>query len=106
MAISIINKYVDEHLSVTTTERSKDLFQYQSYARWAAYEIMERLNNEAERLPPHITGSWREPIPPIDIIADFLDEMECCMYDGCGEKHERIFTVAKDVVDDIILLFL
>jgi len=112
MAISIINKYVDEHLCVTdylgrvNPKESKEYFEDLSYARWAAYEIMDRLNNEAERLPSHITGSLREPVPPVDIIAGFMDDMESCIYDGCSEKHERIFTIAKDVADDIILLFL
>jgi len=112
MAISIINKYVDEHLCVTdylgrvNPKESKEYFEDLSYARWAAYEIMDRLNNEAERLPSHITGSLREPVPPVDIIAGFMDDMECCIYDGCSEKHERIFTIAKDVADDIFLLFL
>lgn len=106
MAISIVNQYIDEHLSVIATECSKDLFEYQSYARWAAYEIMERLNNEAERLPSHITGHWREPISSVDIIAGFIDEMECYIYDGCSKRHEHIFSIAKKVADEIILLFL
>lgn len=105
-AISIISGYINEHLSEMDSEFPRDCFENLSYARWAAYEIIERLNNEAERLPPHITGSWREPIPPIDIIAGFIDDMECYIYDGCDEKHERIFTIAKDVAEDIILLFL
>ena len=112
MAISIISKYVDEHLCTTdylgqvNPKESKEYFEDLSYARWAAYEIMNRLNTEAERLPSYITGSLREPVPPVDIIAEFMDDMECCIYDGCSEKHERIFTIAKDVADDIILLFL
>lgn len=112
MVISIINKYVDEYLRVTdylgqvNPKESKEYLEDLSYARWAAYEIIDRLNTEAERLPSHITGSLREPVPPVDIIAGFMDDMECCIYDGCSEKHERIFTIAKDVADDIILLFL
>lgn len=106
MAISIVNEYINEHLSEMDLKCSRDGLEKLSYARWAAYEIMERLNNEAERLPPHITGSWRELIPPIDIIAGFIDDMECYIYDGCDEKHEHIFTIAKDVAEDIILLFL
>ena len=112
MVISIINKYVDEYLRVTdylgqvNPKKIKEYLEDLSYARWAAYEIIDRLNTEAERLPSHITGSLREPVPPVDIIAGFMDEMECCIYDGCSEKHERIFTIAKDVANDIILLFL
>jgi hypothetical protein len=112
VAISIISKYLDEHLCATdyleqvNPKESKEYFEDFSYARWAAYEIIDRLNTEAERLPSHITGYLREPVPPVDIIAEFMDDMECCIYDGCSEKHERIFTIAKDVADDIILLFL
>ena len=65
-----------------------------SYARWAAYEIMERLNDEAERLPPHITGSWKS-LYPQSILSQVLDDLECYSYDGCSEKHEQIFSVAK-----------
>lgn len=112
LAIFTINKYIKSHLYSTdylgqvNPKESKKYFEDLSYAKWAAYEIIDRLNTEAERLPPHITGSLREPVPPVDIIAGFMDDMECYIYDGCGEKHEHIFTIAKDVADDIILLFL
>ena len=111
MAIAIIIEYVEERLCITDYlgevkgQDSKDYFEDLSYARWAAYEIIDRLNNEAERLPSHITGSLREPVPPVDIIAGFMDDLENYIYDGCSPRHERIFTIAKDVADDIILLF-
>lgn len=105
IAISIISEYINEHLSEVDSTYPNDCFENRSYARWAAFEIIERLNNEAERLPPHITESWREPIPPMDIIAGFLEEMECYICDGCDEQHERIFSIAKDLADEIILLF-
>jgi hypothetical protein len=110
MVISTINKHIDEHLCATdyfgqvNPKDLKDYFEDLSYARWAAYEIIDRLNTEAERLPSCITG--REPVPPVDIIAEFMDDLENYIYDGCSEKHERIFTIAKDFADDIILLFL
>ena len=87
-------------------EDSKKHFEFQSYARWAAYEIVDRLNTEAERLPSHITGSLREPVSTVDIIAGFIDDLECYICYGCSKKHERIFTIAKETADDIILLFL
>lgn len=110
IAIIIINKYVDDHLysidclGKITPKESKEYFEDLSYAKWAAYEIIDRLNAEAERLPSFLTG--REPVPPVDIIAEFMDDLENYIYDGCSEKHERIFTIAKDFADEIILLFL
>ena len=108
MAMSVISEYIYNHLSYSEMDLKckNDYFEDLSYKRWAAFEIMERLNTEAERLPSHITGSLREPVRPVDIIAGFMDDMECCIYDGCSEKHERIFTIAKDVAYDVILLFL
>ena len=106
MAISIINEYINEHLSEVDSKCPNDYFEDRSYSRWAAYEIMGRLDDEAQRLPSHITGLWREPIPPIDIIAGFIDDMEVYIYDGCSKQHERIFSIAKDVADEIMLLFL
>ncbi len=112
LAIPIINKYIKSHLYSTdylgqvNPKESKEYFEDLSYARWAAYEIIDRLNTEAERLPSHITGSLREPVLPVDIIAGFIDDLESYIYDGCSDKHERIFTIAKEVADDIVLLFL
>jgi hypothetical protein len=112
IAISIISKYIDERLCATdylgqvNPKESKEYFEDLSYARWAAYEIIDRLNNEAERLPSHITGSSREPIPPVDIIAGFIEEMEVYKCDGCKKQYRHIFSIAKEVADDIILLFL
>lgn len=106
LAISIIDDFIKENLSEVDSKCPKDYFEDRSYARWAAYEIIGRLDEEAQRLPSHITGSWREPIPPVDIIAGFIDDMEGYVYDGCSEQHERIFSIAKDVADEIILLFL
>ena len=112
IAISIIIKYIDEHLCATdylgqvNPKESKEYFEDLSYARWAAYEIIDRLNTEAERLPSHITGSLREPVLPVDIIEGFIDDMERYIHNGCSEKHEHIFTIAKNVAGDIILLFL
>ena len=111
-AISIIGEYVNERLYDSdyihqmNYEDSKKHFEFLSYAKWAANEIMWRLNAEAERLPSHVTGIWREPIPPIDILAGFIDEMDVYICDGCKEQHKHIFSIAKEVADDIILLFL
>lgn len=106
LAISIIDDFIKENLSEVDSKCPKDCFEDRSYARWAAYEIIGRLDEEAQRLPSHITGSWREPIPPVDIIAGFIDDMEGYVYDCCSEQHDRIFSIAKDVADVIILLFL
>ena len=108
----MINEYIDERLCATDylgeieLKDSKDYFEDLSYARWAAYEIIERLNNESERLPPHITGSWREPFSPADIVLEFVDDMEHCIYDCRGEKHERIFSIALYVAEDVLYLYL
>jgi len=107
IAISVISEYINKHFPEDPDPKYlEECFENQSYAKWAAYELIDRLNAEAERLPPHITESWREPIPPVDIIASFLDEIECCIYEGCNEKLEHILTIAKDVGDELILLFL
>ena len=112
IAISIIGEYVNEHLCVSdyihqmSYEDSKKHFEFLSYAKWAADEIMWRLNAEAERLPSHITGIWRAPVPPIDIIAGFIEDMDVYMCDGRKKRYKHIFSIAKDVAEDIILLFL
>lgn len=106
VAITIIGKYIDEHICEVVSTYPNDIFENSSYARWAVYEIIDRLNSEAKRLSPHITESGREPIPPIDIVAGFLEEMECYMFDSRGEPHKHIFSIAKEVGNDIIQLFL
>lgn len=61
-----------------------------SYSKWATKEILARLFKN-------------ERISPYAVIDDFIDAMNKYSSDG---KHSYLFSVAKDVAEDIKYLWL
>lgn len=102
-AISIIQKYVDKNLFKPRSNWSKYYFKERSYSRWAAYEIQERIIEEILRLPTHITG--REQKISIEIIKEFINEMDYYNEINSNRNSSFIFSVAKDTAKEILYLF-
>lgn len=103
-SISVIQKYIDECLFEPRLKWPKYYFTERSYSRWAAYEIQERIIEEALRLPPHITG--REPRSLVDIIKAFISEMDDLSETSDNKRFQLIFLIARDTAEDILCLFL
>lgn len=71
-----------------------------SYCRWAAEEILERIIDEASKLPSHITGI--EPLTAEEIVESFIGEMELRTYESGSEEGRLIFSVARDEASCIL----
>ena len=73
-AVSIIQRYVDDHLFSPSFTWPKYEFRKRSYQQWAAYEICDRIMDK--------------PFDdPITIIENFMFEM--AMYACYGEDEQR-----------------
>lgn len=103
-AVLVIQEYVDECLYIPLLHWPKDEFDERCYSRWAANEILERIIEETTRLPQFITG--REPMSPLDIIIEFISEVDYCMDVSEDKRTRQLFSAAKDTATDIVLLFL
>lgn len=91
-AVSIIQRYVDEHLFSPSFTWPKHEFRKRSYQQWAAYEICDRIMNK--------------PFDdPITVIERFMFEM--AMYACYGEDEQRsfIFQNAVETAEELSLLF-
>ena len=75
----------------------------ESYSRWALNEILNRVLEEAQKLPYHISGV--EPEPVRDIIQEFIEEMS--YFSTIAETAEVIFVVemAKDEAEKLLNQF-
>ena len=75
----------------------------ESYSKWALNEILNRVLDETQKLPYHISGLEPEPVP--DIIREFISEME--YYSTIGSTVEVIFFVemAKDEAKKLLARF-
>lgn len=74
-AVSIIQRYVDEHLFSPSFTWPKYEFRKRSYQQWAAYEICDRIMDK--------------PFDdPITVIENFMFEM--AMYACYGEDEQRM----------------
>lgn len=100
----VIQEYIDTRLYIPLLRWPKDEFDKRCYSRWAANEILERLIDETMRLPQFITG--RESKSPLDIISEFISELDYYVDISEDKRTRLIFSAAKDTATEIILLFL
>lgn len=104
-ALIIIKRHIDYDLLNPYECWHECIFDMQAYSRWAANEIYERIANEANRLPSHITG--QEQRAPISIINEFIDLMDEC-YDAYKDFDDiqKVFMYAKfEALDILDLLY-
>lgn len=76
----------------------------ESYAKWALNEILNRVLDETQKLPYHISGL--EPEPVSDIIREFIEEM--AYWSTIASTEEVIFFVemSKDEAEKLLRKFL
>ena len=73
---------------------TKEIFDIHTYSRWAANEILERMIDETMKLPSHITG--KESMSAVDIIENFIDEMDYYSWVSSSHRAKTIFRIARD----------
>ena len=93
LAVSVIQEYIDKYLFEPRSNWPKYEFNVRSYSRWAANEIIERIQNDSDR-------------SPVNIISEFIREVDLCSEKTPTNQSQLIFAVAKETAIDIILLFL
>lgn len=91
-AAEIVAECLEENLPAPNLGWPKDIFEEQSYARWAAYELADRLMDRPYESVDHI-------------IQDFILEMTGYFYASDDPQKERLFRVAIDTAEDILTLF-
>jgi hypothetical protein len=85
-ALDYIYQYIASMRVPSNTLRD-GIFRQESYALWAAYEILRRIASHPG-------------IRPIDVVDDFRMEMDRL---ACLNTHTSwMFSVAYDVADDIL----
>lgn len=75
----------------------------ESFSKWALNEILNRVLDETQKLPYHISGL--EPEPVKDIIQEFIEEME--YFSSIANTAEVIFfaEIAKDEAEKLLRHF-
>lgn len=90
LAITIIQKYIAD-LEKQTHFWQKYSFKQNSYAKWAANELLECIRN-------------RPTTSVIVTIEDFIRKMD--RYSCMNLKNSYMFSVAHDTAEDILDIFL
>lgn len=95
--IAVISSYIRKRPEGVTLKA-------ESYSKWALNEILNRVLDETQKLPYHISGLEPEPVP--DIIREFISEME--YYSTIASTEEVIFFVeiAKDEAKKLLAQFI
>lgn len=93
IAISIINEYINDCYFEPKQNWPEYEFRRRSISRWAADEILNRIRETPES---HNA---------VDIIEDFIDEMDNFIDLSDDRERSFIFQVAKEAAEDIGILF-
>lgn len=91
-AVTIIRNYINENLFMPTRNWSDYEFKRRSYERWAADEIIKRIDETLETEPFFTILYFRYQMDALSSIREDSDA-------------EFIFITARDTADEIILLF-
>ena len=86
LAIEIIQKYISDFEN-RKHYWSKPMFKQNSYAKWSAEELLERVQN-------------RKNVPAIYVIEDFIRLMD--RYACMNPHNSYMFSVAHDTAEDIL----
>lgn len=93
IAIQVIMDYVEENLFEPQNNWPKDIFEERAYSRWAAFELINRIIDHPKD-------------PPDIVIENFIFEMIRFSHETENREKCRVFTIASEVAEDIIYLFL
>lgn len=93
LAVSVIQEYINKYLFEPRSNWPMYEFNVRSYSRWAANEIIGRIQNDSDR-------------SPVNVISEFIREVDLYSEKTPTNQSQLIFSVAKETAIDIILLFL
>lgn len=102
--IRFLIDYVNENHSEPVQTKDPYEFEWKVYSKWAAHEILDRMIFEASKLPEHITG--KEKQSAIDIIEEFLVDVNYYAETADDSRNQFIFLVARFEAKRILNLFL
>ncbi|MDO5397811.1 MAG: hypothetical protein Q4G33_07755 [bacterium] len=91
-AVTVIRNYVNENLFIPARNWSDYEFKRRSYERWAAHEIIKRVDKTPEKEPFFIILYFRYQMDALSSIREDSDA-------------EFIFITARDTADEILELF-
>ena len=89
----VIREFLDEYLFEPERNWPKREFENRSYERWAAKEILRRLNESRS-------------MGVINTIQKFIEDLYIFEEDSDDWTSVRIFRLAREIAEDILKLFL
>lgn len=92
VAIDIVLNYIDRSLFEPDHKWPDYIFEHRTYSRWAAYEVLERIMDH-----PYDD--------PSIVIEGFWFEICSILNDDLDPKKQKMFSIAKQTIEDIGRLF-
>lgn len=92
VAIDIVLNYINRELFEPDHRWPEDIFERRTYSRWAAYEVLERIMDH-----PYDD--------PSIVIEKFWLEIGVILNGEHDLKKHRMFSIAKQTIEDIGRLF-
>lgn len=92
IATVVIREYVEECFFEPSIGWPQFEFDRRVYSRWAADEILRRIQEDPEA-------------DPLDILSQFVAEMDDYSEVGDDRDKQFIFVVAREMAEELALLF-
>lgn len=92
IALVVIQEYMEECFFEPSIGWPQFEFDRRIYSRWAANEISRRIQEDPEA-------------DPLDILSQFINEMDEYSEMGDDRSKQFIFVVAREMAEELALLF-
>lgn len=103
-ALLIIQNHVDEWEMLAKKDKRIKTRKECSYISWAASELQNRLIEESFQIPSYIL-EWPERKTPIDVVEEFILEMESYAIIATDEGAQTVFSTALIFGEYVLYLF-
>lgn len=103
-AICIVKRYIETCVYDEETDKDKiwplKEFEVRSTAKWAAEEILAKLQEESMNPYPYLDG--RMYADADEIIRQYAEDMDDCRFSAESEKTKMVFLIAGNTAWNIL----
>lgn len=92
--VRLVQDYISKSVPEPSVRDSDEMFDLHAYSFVAAEEVLSRVIKEAMKLPAYLTGRYDPDV--LDIVDDFVEEMDHYAHSSDSEDAKRIFSIARD----------
>lgn len=101
--IRVIAEYAEDRLVEHDGRLDDSVIRANAYSDWAIDELLGRLIEEESKPPEYVTG--RPSISTVEVIEDFINEMEYYRDTSSTEEQILLYSIAVEEGENVLRIF-